>query len=399
MGIETIDRLPSRLTTIDYGTPPNRQTASTPESRRDRLEQVQSSSPEQTQRDASPDPPAREPALERHAPAISDVLEAKLEDAWYRFERQALQVNQISSHQELAVLELRAIALEVETLWNGIIGNEAVPQSLLRVDQEATAVLDVQPDQSGAWWLTQRSIDWQRSRRYAQSTAAALRDIEQRRTERYYGEFSSPKPSRRRTEDESFGRSFRDDEMVPSHSNPVLESESDPGVQSTRSPIRSIPEATDEASEASEASSASSPSLDPFRLVVGVVGGSLQRLLNDLRRSRLRGTRHRSQRSRNLQKSPRIQRQSPRVNESSAQFPTLTIQDAAMWIAGAAAVRIILNIVLITQPALKPLFLMVMVAPAAIAIYQVTTVPKAGFVTAYRLLLMMIGLLLGGRLG
>ncbi len=371
-GIEAIDRLPARWTTIDYGAPAPRVSVDGEEPRSPLSEVSQSL--------------AQEPSCQ-DSPLTSEVLEAKLEDAWYRFEQQVQQVNRLSSRQEMAVLELRAIAIEVETLWNAIVG-QATPQSVLRVDHEATAVLQVQADSTGAWWLTQRSIDWQRITRHAQSTAAALRDIEQRRTERHH-EFAarsrqeSPPPHRstRQTEDDGLG-SF--------HSQ-VLPPPDRPGAQSTPPPAHPPLEPMDYPSE----QSVSARSSDPLRLILGMVGRFLQAALSPLRRSRLRGSRRQPQRS---HKSHRIQSQSSRVAESVTPFPTFTIQSAAMWITGAAAARIILTIFLSSQPALKPLALMLMVAPAAIAIYQVTAAPKTGFVTAYRLLLILVGLLLGGRL-
>lgn len=394
-GIETIDRLPSRLTTIDYGEPVPRPPANS----RDRpdaspVPSAESSQPNTTQE------------LERHSSAVSDVLEAKLEDAWYRFEQQAQQVNYLSSRQEVAVLELRAIAQEVETLWNAMMGN-AVPQSLLHVDPEASAVLSVQSDRAGAWWLTLRSIDWHLSTRYAQSTAATLRDIEQRRSDRYHGEFSprsrsipaspSPIPDSRPTPQSAEPEGDRHIVEPRSAIGPPHSVRSTPPIE----PPMAVSSPSDSPKDSPKDEQDAPSSANPLHLMLGIVAGALQTTRTGLRRSRLRGTKPRALRSQTSQKSHRVQRPSRRVAESSSsvQWPSFTIQDAAVWIAGAAAVRILLNLVLVSQPSLQPLFLMLMVAPAAIAIYQVTSAPRTGFITAYRLLLMMVGLLLGGRLG
>ena len=74
------------------------------------------------------------------------------------------------------------------------------------------------------------------------------------------------------------------------------------------------------------------------------------------------------------------------------------VGDAVLWIVLAAAIRVGVRFVLTLIPALWPISVLLMFAPAALAVYLVMFVPRAGFVSIYRLFLIMLGLLLGGRL-
>ena len=74
------------------------------------------------------------------------------------------------------------------------------------------------------------------------------------------------------------------------------------------------------------------------------------------------------------------------------------VGDAMLWLVLAAAIRVGARFLLALFPALSPVFMLLMFAPAALAVYLVLFVPRAGFVSIYRLFLVMLGLLLGGRL-
>ena len=74
------------------------------------------------------------------------------------------------------------------------------------------------------------------------------------------------------------------------------------------------------------------------------------------------------------------------------------VGDAVLWIVLAAAIRVGARFLLAHMPILSPIFMLLMFAPAALAVYLVLFVPRAGFVSIYRLFLIMLGLLLGGRL-
>lgn len=74
------------------------------------------------------------------------------------------------------------------------------------------------------------------------------------------------------------------------------------------------------------------------------------------------------------------------------------IGDAVLWIVLAVVVRVGARFILAMVPALTPIFALLMFAPALLAVYLAMFVPKAGFVSIYRLFLIMLGLLVGGRL-
>ncbi|MBC7969048.1 MAG: hypothetical protein H7Z11_02745 [Verrucomicrobia bacterium] len=80
------------------------------------------------------------------------------------------------------------------------------------------------------------------------------------------------------------------------------------------------------------------------------------------------------------------------------QKPFDKVGDAVLWIVLAAAIRVGARFLLAMVPALTPVFVLLMFAPAALAVYLAMFVPRAGFVSIYRLFLIMLGLLLGGRL-
>lgn len=78
--------------------------------------------------------------------------------------------------------------------------------------------------------------------------------------------------------------------------------------------------------------------------------------------------------------------------------PIDRISDAALWIATAAIVRVGSRYVLSAFPVLSPVFLILMLAPAIAALYLILCVPKVGWLSYYRLFLIMVGLLVGGKL-
>jgi len=82
----------------------------------------------------------------------------------------------------------------------------------------------------------------------------------------------------------------------------------------------------------------------------------------------------------------------------ASELPDFSMQDAILWVLGAIVVRVGLDLLLIAHPGLWLPVVGLIVTPAAIAVYQATVAPQSGFVWGYRLLLIMIGLLIGGRL-
>jgi len=80
------------------------------------------------------------------------------------------------------------------------------------------------------------------------------------------------------------------------------------------------------------------------------------------------------------------------------QKPMDRVGDAFLWIAMATAVRVGTRFLTASLPAFSPLFTLLMLAPAALALYLVFFVPEAGTISMYRIFLIMLGLLLGGTL-
>jgi hypothetical protein len=77
--------------------------------------------------------------------------------------------------------------------------------------------------------------------------------------------------------------------------------------------------------------------------------------------------------------------------------PIDKIVDATLWIVFPALLRFGFNGLLAVFPGLSPIAIGLLLAPAALAIYLTFFVPKTGLVPIYRLFLVMLGLLLGGR--
>ncbi len=75
-----------------------------------------------------------------------------------------------------------------------------------------------------------------------------------------------------------------------------------------------------------------------------------------------------------------------------------TLLSSMVWVGGSIFVRIGLDALLLSYPVLWPMAIALVVTPAAIAIYRTTVDPQSSFALGRRLLLIMIGLLLGGRL-
>lgn len=78
--------------------------------------------------------------------------------------------------------------------------------------------------------------------------------------------------------------------------------------------------------------------------------------------------------------------------------PIDRLSDAALWIATSAIIRVGSRYILTTFPILSPVFLILMVAPAIAAVYLIFCVPRVGWLCYYRLFLIMVGFVVGGKL-
>lgn len=77
--------------------------------------------------------------------------------------------------------------------------------------------------------------------------------------------------------------------------------------------------------------------------------------------------------------------------------PTDRLSDAVMWVAVAAIARIASRYLISAIPLLSPIFTLLMLAPAILALFLAVFAPKTGWVPFYRLFLLMLGLFIGGK--
>lgn len=86
-----------------------------------------------------------------------------------------------------------------------------------------------------------------------------------------------------------------------------------------------------------------------------------------------------------------------RSNRSTAS-ETISLSQVLMWVVSAAIARKLLNLVLISSPGLWLPVTVILVSPALFAAYRATVAPESGMNWLYRLLAVLVGLLIGGRL-
>lgn len=77
--------------------------------------------------------------------------------------------------------------------------------------------------------------------------------------------------------------------------------------------------------------------------------------------------------------------------------PIDKVGDAVLWVVLAVAARAGLKLFAAAFPAYTPIVVLLTLAPAALAAYLAVFVPRAGWLPIYRLFLITVGLLLGGR--
>ena len=298
-------------------------------------------------------PPRSKPAPADTSDTFSDQdwQSAQLEEAWQRFETQIRHVNHLADEQETALVDLWTVAEEVSVLWHQGSAGDRPPMVPLAVDPTLVGIPQVMAGGDGLWQVTPRLLD-----------------------ERYRSAMVQP-PS-----DRDAPRFFQDDGqsdrvVAPQAGMPERSLLPDPRSSWRSRPTSHSSSRTDQSTDQS-AGLADHPG---WRIWAGLirVGRSLQAGLVRL---------HQQQRRRN------------RFRTTTPQLPVLDLQGAALWIVGAAIARVILAAAQVAWPSLQPLWLMLMVLPAAIAVYRVTLAPQTGFVTAYRLTLILIGLLIGGRI-
>lgn len=91
-------------------------------------------------------------------------------------------------------------------------------------------------------------------------------------------------------------------------------------------------------------------------------------------------------------------RRTVRSQRRTTSNSVLRIKEAVALFLGAVIVRMVLDMLLVSFPVLWTPAVALLVTPAAIAVYRSSHTPQSGLVWGYRLLVIMLGLLLGGRL-
>lgn len=77
--------------------------------------------------------------------------------------------------------------------------------------------------------------------------------------------------------------------------------------------------------------------------------------------------------------------------------PIERISDGAVWIGVGAIVRVLSRFILLAFPGLSLVFTLLMLTPAMLAVFLALFVPRMGWVPCYRLFLITLGLLIGGK--
>lgn len=249
------------------------------------------------------------PVAERStSPHTEQAVLSHLDATWNQLTTQAEHINQLTSAQEAALLELRAIAQRLERDWRAT-GLEKFPfaendgdfSALYR--QGSAELPYIERDEEGRYLLTSRTLDLLKAEREAQMMAQELR----KRRPQTMATFLTPT-----------GQTV-------------------------------------------------------LRWLANFVS---RRSVRPARTSR-RGT--------------------PTPVAAPMQEVPLSLPNAALWLMGSTVARMAIDAVLLSHPALWLPAVGLIIAPAAIAAYRTTIAPETSLLWGYRLLLIMIGLLLGGR--
>ncbi|WP_088894253.1 hypothetical protein [Leptolyngbya ohadii] len=78
--------------------------------------------------------------------------------------------------------------------------------------------------------------------------------------------------------------------------------------------------------------------------------------------------------------------------------PVFTLQETLTLLVGAVLTRLLLNLLLEALPLLTVPVMILLILPAAIALYKATIAPQSGILWGYRICVILFGLLMGGRL-
>ncbi len=258
--------------------------------------------------------------LQQFVQPTPDRSNAQIDADLKRLEAQALHINQISMTQETAILELKAIAQQIERDWKTLEVVNAARAGYDASNIEIPAVCKysqisvplVEKNQAGILVVRERSVDLFKAEREAALTAQSLR----------FRTAPSFKPR------SSWTQGFR--ELLLGKRRPVSSPEIRSASHSTASP--------------------------------GDSRAAIQ---------------------------ARAQKRKAR---------SLSFQEGISLLFGAVLVRVILNLLLSAHPAFRFSAIALMVTPGAIAVYRSRVTPKLTLTWGCRLIVIMIGFLIGGLL-
>ena len=260
--------------------------------------------------------------LQQLAQSVWDSPTQQIEIAMQQLEAQAQHVNELATTQEAALLELKAIAKQIERDWKTLELNSATQHGYAETDLQIPtlceykpiAVPQVEKNDRGVLVVSGRAIDWFKAEREAELTAQALRH--------------------RTTQPHSSKRSW-----TKAFSQWLL------GASSK--------------SQSSKSTSGRSTS-----------GKSTGK--------------------------PRVNPASSRAKRRKS--PSFTLREGTTLMIGAMVVRVLLNLLVTAHPVFQFPAFVLMVAPGAIAIWRSTVTPHSMLAWSGRLMAVMLGFWLTGRL-
>jgi hypothetical protein len=255
--------------------------------------------------------------LQQLAQSVWDSPAQQIEIAMQQLEAQAQHVNELATTQEAALLELKAIAKQVERDWKTLELNSATQHGYAETDLQIPALCEYKPiavpqvekNDRGVLVVSGRAIDWFKAEREAELTAQALRH----RT-------TQPHRSKR-----SWAKAFSQ----------------------------------------------------------WLFGTSSKSRLGKSRLGKIAG-------------NPHVNSASSRTKRHRS--PSFTLREGATLMIGAMVVRVLLNLLVTAHPVFQFPAFVLMVAPGAIAIWRSTVTPRSMLAWSGRLMAVMLGFWLTGRL-
>lgn len=324
------------------------------------------------------------PAHKSTAAAAADL--SRQQEALQRLEAKAQQINQLSAAQETAMLELKAIATRLERDWTALelqygdayARDASLPAALPHLcDYVATDVPAIERSESGAFVITTRAVDLFKAERDAEVMAHTLRHR------------NGTSATRQRRAAEPSGSMWADGQAI-GRAGGQASGQVGGLLQSLWVQVQAIANSV----------TAQSSARANRRTRMAQVQPSAASYADDYSQgySQDYAQEYSQDYAQDYVQDHASGYPSHSRSQASQTNDTLSYKASALWLGGAIAARIAANLFLAAHPGFWIPVVGLMVAPAAIAIYRTTVAPQSSMIWGYRLFLVMIGLLLGGRL-